>query len=377
MTEPNPPPSPRIRLARVNTLRRLVRRLRGIASPARAGLSLGLGVFIGCLPIYGLHLPLCLLVCVPFRLDALLAYLGANISNPLFAPGLLALELQVGSLVLRQQTLALDLDQIMQQGLTSLVGELAIGSLLVGTFLAGITGAVAFAVSGRQGTNLVLGDAIRKTTLRYRQAPLGDLVYVALKLRFDPVLEEILELGPLGAVVDAGAGRGQLGLALLELGRASSLWGFDWDDRKIQIARSAAGEVARYEIGDLRDATPGVSDTILMIDVLHYLQRSDQDALLARASRSLRPGGRLLVREVDRSGSLGSLATRASERLLAAIGYNRSATPLQFRSTRSIAECLSTLGLECAIEDASRGTPFENRLIVAQLPRRRVSPAAG
>ena len=69
----------------------------GELSPERLALSLWVGTFIGCQPIYGLHLVLCALVCLPLRLDVVLAYLAANISNPLLAPFLLFLEFEVGT----------------------------------------------------------------------------------------------------------------------------------------------------------------------------------------------------------------------------------------------------------------------------------------
>ena len=79
---------------------RLLRLLRGSGSPRRVGLSVGLGLFIGCLPLYGFHLPLCLVVCIPFGLDAVLAYVAANISNPLVAPFLVLSEVVIGSWLL-------------------------------------------------------------------------------------------------------------------------------------------------------------------------------------------------------------------------------------------------------------------------------------
>lgn len=353
-------------------LLRLYRRLRGIASPARAGVSLGVGVFVGCLPIYGFHLPLCLLICVPFRLDAVLAYLGANISNPFFAPGLLALELQVGSLILHGELVPFDLDQVRQRGFAALVQEVTVGSALVGSSLGCLAGTLAFGIARLRRSESAIDIAIRKTTQRYRSAPLGDRIYVGLKLRFDPVLYELIALGPLGNVLDAGSGRGQLGLALWELGHVSELSGFDLDARKASVALGAARGLARFETQDLRTAALVDADTILLIDVLHYLPLPEQDALLARARARLRPGGMLVVREIDRRGSLGSLFARASERFLAAVGYNRSAASLQFRSARSIAEILTALGLDCAVENAGRGTPFENRLIVGSLPAQTV-----
>src|SRR6187431_3518064 len=94
------------------------RRLRGgRQSPARVALAVALGLFIGCLPVYGLHFLLCLLVCLPLGLDLVLAYLVANISNPLIAPFLITLEVEIGSLLSTGHHAAFTLDQAKQNGI--------------------------------------------------------------------------------------------------------------------------------------------------------------------------------------------------------------------------------------------------------------------
>src|SRR5262249_40277821 len=92
------------RVARFSPLREELRRaffeLRGgRLSPARGAAAVALGFFVGCQPIFGCHLPVIVVVCLWLRLDALVAYVAANISNPLVAPALLTAEVQVGAFV--------------------------------------------------------------------------------------------------------------------------------------------------------------------------------------------------------------------------------------------------------------------------------------
>jgi len=350
-------------------LRALFERLRGEKSPVRAGLSLALGVFIGCLPLYGLHLPLCLLLCVPLRLDAVLAYIGANVSNPFFAPVLVGLELQVGSLILNGDPFALDLEVARSKGVLNIAREAIVGSVVVGAALGFVSGSVAYTFARARGRSRgpALDAAVRRTAARYAGARLGDRIYVQLKLRMDPSLREIAALGPLGVVVDAGCGRGQLGLALRELGLVTTLRGFDFDARKVAVAAAAAREDGRFEPADLTNADFGQADTILLVDVLHYLPVEEQDRLLARASERLRAPGRLIVREIERRASPSSWFARGLEAILTRTGYNRTASALAFRSAQSIAERLAALGLECRVRDGGAGTPFDNHLIVASL----------
>lgn len=65
-------------------------------SPDQLGKAVALGIFIGVLPLYGLHLPLCIAFASLFRLNRAVTYLAANISNPLMAPALVAAGIAVG-----------------------------------------------------------------------------------------------------------------------------------------------------------------------------------------------------------------------------------------------------------------------------------------
>jgi 2-polyprenyl-3-methyl-5-hydroxy-6-metoxy-1,4-benzoquinol methylase len=212
-------------------------------------------------------------------------------------------------------------------------------------------------------------DAARKrTVLRYRACRITDRKYVEGKLKYDPVLPCIVELGiELGRVLDAGAGRGQLGLCLLELGQARALSGFDHDARKIEVAQRAAGDAASFEVADLTSAELTAFDTLLLVDVLHYLPLEQQDALLERAVGKLERGGTILIRDTDRSRARSGLFTRQAERLARIVGWHRGEHALCFRPMRELVARLEAWGLECRVIDASRGTPFSNELVVARL----------
>lgn len=335
------------------------RMLRGRNSPARLGVSIGLGVFIGCLPLYGLHLWLCLGVCLPLGLDAVAAYSAANISNPFFAPFLIWAEIEAGSYLLRGVGAPLDLDGVRQLGVAGFLGEAALGSVIVGGVLALALGWVAWALTRRSASTEPLDLAIARTTARYRETRSSDRYYVGTKLRTDPLTRQVAELGPLGDVIDAGAGRGQLGLFLLELGRLQSLTGFDFDARKIQSACRAAGDQASFKVADLRDFGAQTADTVMLIDVLHYLTIPAQNDVLKRAARSVRAGGRLLVRENDQSGRKNHV-TRFTEWIATSIGYNRVETGLHFRPLSEIVSLLELEGLCCEVREST----LANRIVI-------------
>lgn len=348
----------------------LWRRLRGgRLTRRRAAGSVAAGLFVGSLPVYGLHFPLCVALCVPLKLDVLTAYVAANVSNPLFAPFLITAEVQLGALLLHGHFIPFDVEQAKAVGLGSFVLQGAVGSVLLGAALATLGAVTTLAVSRREERALDerVETAITRTLQRYASAPPPDRVYVRMKLRTDPVVEQLAGLdGAFGDVVDLAAGRGQIGLFLLELGQAESLSGVDWDERKMEVARRAAGESARMSAADVRTAPLPDADTILMVDVLHYLKHDEQDALLARASQALRAGGRLIVREVDPHRGLGSRLAIWGERLATRTRYNRGER-LEFRSPEEIAKKLTELGLEARVERLP-GSPLSNALILATRP---------
>ena len=132
------------------SLRRLWRRLRGGEfSPTRLSLSVAVGLFVGAQPLYGLHLPLCALVCLPLRLDLVAAYLAAQISNPVLAPLLVVLEVNVGSLLLTGQHAPLDLARARETGVSGFAAQAAVGSVIVGALLAAVGAGLAFVVAHR------------------------------------------------------------------------------------------------------------------------------------------------------------------------------------------------------------------------------------
>ncbi|HET9958692.1 MAG TPA: DUF2062 domain-containing protein, partial [Polyangiaceae bacterium] len=373
MRQPSPPSATprtgfanRVKLARWPRLRSLIQLLRGRGSRKQSAWSVGVGLFIGCLPLYGLHFPLCVAVCVPFGLDALIAYLAANVSNPLLLPLILLAEVEIGSWLLHGQSAEFTLDAARRLGALGFGTEVALGSVVFGAALA-LLGALLTARFVRDRPPTPLELALRRTQALYTGAPAADRHYVRFKMALDPVIAQVAELaarhGPAGwgRVLDAGCGRGQLGLLLLELGAAADLTGFDFDTRKVEVARgalahaSANGGRARFYVGDIAQAELAGFDTILLIDVLHYLSRDEQDRLLTRVARALPVGGRLLLRETDSRRSASSLLSKSFEYLATRVGYNRSAHRLAFRSLPELTRYIENLGLKCAQIGAEHG----------------------
>lgn len=348
---------------------RLWRRLRGgRLTRARAAGSVAAGLFIGALPLFGLHFPLCVAVAVPLSLDLMIAYLAANISNPLFAPFLIAGEIQLGALLLEGHFIPFSVEQARATGVGGFVAQAAVGSVAMGGLLAAIGAGLTSLIVRRDAAlpGPSIDDAVDKTLARYARAPRRDRFYVAAKLHSDPMFRQLAALEPpFGELLDVATGRAQLPLFLVESGKASGFTGLDWDERKVRVAADAAGECGRVRTEDVNTAELPTADTVLLIDVLHYLERDAQLGLLQRATSAVRTGGRLLVRELDPTRGLRSKLAIWAERRAIGTSMNRGTT-LELIGTDELCEALSSLGFTSRVLPHPDGKLSPNYLVVAE-----------
>ncbi len=204
-----------------------------------------------------------------------------------------------------------------------------------------------------------LDAALRRAGDRYGGAA-GH--YVRAKIASDPVVREVASIGRLGEVADVGCGRGQMLVALLETAAATRGVGFDWDAAKIEVARAAAaGLPATFESGDILVHTIAACDTVLLIDVLHYLTDTEQDDLLCRAAAAARQ--RVVVRELDPHCGWRSRVARVHEAVVTGLGINRGAR-IRVRPVSAITSALEAGGFTVSVAPCWGTTPFANVLIV-------------
>jgi SAM-dependent methyltransferase len=326
-------------------------------------------------PLYGFHLPIVIAICVPLRLDTPIAYLAANVSLPFIAPFLSLAEIELGAWMRTGHGLALDAATLRTHGVAAFASELALGTLLFSPMMAIAGFALTFAVATglrrrQQEPSDAMDAAIGRVAGRYARGRRAAYHYVRSKLSSDPVARAIAAKAPLGKVVDVGCGRGQLGVLLLEAGSADAVTGFDWDEAKVRDARSAAEAMpVDFAVGDVRSRELAPCDTLLLIDVLHYLTIDEQDALLLRAAEAVRAArGRILVRDLDPDRGWRSKVTRVQEAITTSLRFNRGAR-VQLRPMREIQRVLEGAGFAVTIEPCWGSTPFANVLLVGTLAK--------
>lgn len=187
------------------------------------------------------------------------------------------------------------------------------------------------------------------------------------KLSRDPVYAFAVESGALpshGVLLDLGCGRGLLLSALREAGSALRLIGIESAKTAEVAARALDGE-AEIVRGDVREARLPTCDAAALLDVLHYLERDDQEDLLRAVASALRAGGVLLVREADASAGRGFAAVRLAERL-ASCARGEPFRKLVYRGAAEWERVLGATGLAVESMPMGSGTPFANVLLVGR-----------
>jgi uncharacterized protein (DUF2062 family) len=379
-------------------LRELLYRLRVEGgTPERQAAAVALGIFIGCTPFYGIHLPLCFLFARLLGVNRVKTYIAAHISTPVLAPLLLFFEIQTGRLVRGKHLLSLRPSQAAARwhwrwDAAHLAFwhwkswlDLLIGSLVLGAVLAALFGLVTLVLLRRGQRPPEVEALIEDTAHRYLDAGLVQCEVVRGKLRHDPVFFALLRREALprrGLLLDLGCGRG-IALALLTAARdrhergaypedwppppALQLLGIERDPRRAAVANVALQGRAAVESADLLTAPLPQVDAMLLFDVLHYLRPPRQLRLLTRIAAALPPGGVLLIREADAAAGWGFLNVRVSELLMTLLrcDWRQWGRGFHYRSQAEWICLLTARGFTVKSGAMSTGTPYANVLIEA------------
>jgi SAM-dependent methyltransferase len=217
----------------------------------------------------------------------------------------------------------------------------------------------------------------------YRQADHFAWRFARGKLVFDPVFRHMLSEGliaPQSRVLDIGCGQGLLASllsacsALEPQGRWPSGWaaapaaarvtGIELMARDVERAQRSLGGAAEFVCGDMRHTPFPEADTVVILDVLHYITVPEQNEVLARVRRALPAGGRLLLRVGDASARPRFLISQWVDAMVTRIRGHR-VLPQFGRTLAEWVAHLESLGFGVRPQPMSQGTPFANVLLVA------------
>ncbi len=370
-------------LSRASRLQRAIHALRTEGDTrGRESLAVGLGLLIGCSPLWGVHFGLCWLAGALLRLNRLKMYLAANVLNPVVIPPLFYAEIQAGALVRRGSTISLSWDSLDGSQIWTFGADLLVGSVVVGLVIGAIGAAVTYAAR-RPAKDPFFQLLVRRASDRYLDTGITAWEFARGKLSGDPVYAAALSTelpGATGTLLDIGCGQG-LTLALVAEAQqtaAQGAWntaspdppaftrlvGVETRPRIAAIAARALVHEAEIISGDARTAGLPPHDVALLFDVLHMMPDADQRQLLRAVRAAVAPTGRILVREADAAAGWRFRMVWLGNTVKALLTGNWRQR-FTFRTAAEWRALLHEEGFAPHLEPMGEGTPFANLLIVA------------
>ena len=220
-------------------------------------------------------------------------------------------------------------------------------------------------------------------TARYRAAGRYAFHFARGKLKHDPAFFAILRERMIlddARVLDLGCGQGILLSTLIAATRCyeSGVWPDDWPapPTRLQLhgidllpgdirrARLALDERVIFEGGDIRDTPFPDSDVVVILDVLHYVARREQEEVLFRVAECLGDSGRLLLRVADTQAGARSVFTYLGDRVGTLLRGELWPRHIH-RPINEWSQLLEQLGFSVSTHPMSQGTPFSNILLIA------------
>lgn len=165
-------------------------------------------------------------------------------------------------------------------------------------------------------------DAIRRVVSAYDDPIIRAYSwgrFLILRQRF---LDEIGQYLPAeGAILDIGCGFGLFSLYYAQLLPAASFRGLDLNARRIGLASEAARRLGlgntAYAVGDARTyRADGEYAAAYMLDIVHHVPPETVEPLLSELHKAIRPGGCLLVKDVDTQPAYKRWFTHALDLLM-------------------------------------------------------------
>jgi len=167
-----------------------------------------------------------------------------------------------------------------------------------------------------------------------------------------------------GTIWDLGCGEGILTNLVARAKPNCKFVGFDRDPSRIEIARKNAAPNVTFELRDIFELPDGEQiDGVIMNDVVHHQPFGRQPVLLAGALRRLRPGGAIVLKEVDRNDKADRGMTQFFDSKL----YPDDI--LSFRTRDDWLKLLRRLGVsDITVEKVKHPWPASRTLFLAKRP---------
>jgi uncharacterized protein len=185
--------------------------------------------------------------------------------------------------------------------------------------------------------------------------------YLRVKLRLEKNYLPFHELLPIqGKILDIGCGYGFMAYMLQFTSRGREVTGIDYDDEKIEVANCcfSKNDKIKFSSVNILDFVFEKYDGIILADILHYLSPSGQREVIEKSIRSLRPGGRIIIREGNRDLEGRHRGTRLTEFFSTRLfGFNKTSPEgLSYLSGAMVRELATAQGMEVREIDSTKLT---------------------
>lgn len=191
--------------------------------------------------------------------------------------------------------------------------------------------------------------------------------YNALRLAVLPVpwLSGLLQ--PLrGTTLCLGCGFGTLETVLAAANPQLDLVASDFNDKRIHSAQVSVRGLPNitFTVSDATQVQPeGSYDNVFFSDLLHHLPEGEQEILLDKMWRVIRPGGALVVKDVDDSPRWKYWWNYAHDKVVAG-------QPLTYRPRAHYVQHLRGLGAEVTESVPRTRLPYAHYALIATKPAR-------
>ncbi len=181
-----------------------------------------------------------------------------------------------------------------------------------------------------------------------------ELFYIKARWGVSPIGAIEKAIPECGDIYDIGCGVGLLSnMAALNSGRRNIV-GIDVSGEKIGIANRSIGgrKNIRFEKGDVLNFDFDKADAVVACDLFHHIPFREQGLLLDRILRSLKPGGLLIVQEIDKTPILKYLFALGVDKIL-----NRMAR-VYYRDCYNMEGFFAERGLKVEVKKIDNGYPI-------------------
>ncbi len=129
-----------------------------------------------------------------------------------------------------------------------------------------------------------------------------------------------------GSIVDFGCGHGLFSILLAEQSQARTVLAIDHDGKRIEMARKASTALTnlKFERASFLDPLGEPADCVVILDSLHYVPFDNQADFVDKIFSKLKPGGSLVIREIDLDRKSKTFVNYLYERTVTLVGFTKT-----------------------------------------------------